>query len=192
MRRSLAATLGCLLVAIGMPIALLAQQNDNPIAPFVDDNTQFVPLRPRSGGSAFVSQVFLNIGGTVHAASASEGVVRSDHNRLNWSGVPLIGRFSQARFRASDFTESKIIGEAYFADNTVWLDLSAQQRNRRFTAIAFLNESFAYRLNAAPMPDRNTAVPELPPGNEIGKVYPGNDGTLLVLVRPFIVTDSLF
>jgi hypothetical protein len=125
----------------------------------------------------------------VLAVSARDGVARSNQNRLDWSRAPGVGHLAQHRYRRRDFRPELLLGEAYFERGVVWLDLSEEGRRSRFERVEFLNQDFAYRLTARPERDRDIAVPNRPPGREIGKVFRGDDGVLLVLVRPFIVTD---
>jgi hypothetical protein len=151
--------------------------------------SQFVPLQLPKGRSANVDQVYMNVGGKVLAVSARDGVARSNQNRLDWSRAPGVGHLAQHRYRRRDFRPELLLGEAYFERGVVWLDLSEEGRRSRFERVEFLNQDFAYRLTARPERDRDIAVPNRPPGREIGKVFRGDDGVLLVLVRPFIVTD---
>ncbi len=159
---------------------------------YVDNLTEFVPLQLRGGSAANVDHVYLNVGGRVLSASAKPGVMRNDQNRLDWSGLPGVGQLAEHRYRRSDFDPSREIGEAYFDRGVVWLDLSDEPRHSTYREIVFTNQDFAYRMAAQPAFNRDIDIPARPPGREIGKVFLSDHGQLLVLVRPFIVTDSLF
>lgn len=178
--------------ALNWGVAAFAEENDDQRSSYVDDRFEYVPLLPEEGGSITVRRILLNAGGEVLSADPGDGVERVDQNRLDWSGVPVVGQLANERYNEADFTRARNIGDAYFADGTVWLDLSDEPPDRDYGALVFLNQKYAYQLNARARPAKSVSLPNQPPGRIIGQVYRGSDGALLVLVRPFIVTDSLF
>lgn len=192
MRSAFAAVVAAFSMILGITAPGMAQDSDNPRSSYVDDYNTVVPLQLKGGERAVVRWVYLNVGGQVQAADPGAGVVRYDQNRLDWSEIPLIGRFAHDRFNQSDFAPEKAIGEAYFLNGTVWLDLSEDAADRRYPRIVFLNQDYAYIMDAAPAPSPAMDLPEGPPGRLIGGVFRGENGVLLVLVRPFVVTESLF
>lgn len=169
-----------------------AQEGDDPRTGYVHDHFAYVPLQLRGGAPATVRQVFLNVGGQVQIADPEAGVERVDQNRLDWSGIPLIGKLAHGRYNEADFTADREIGDAYFADGTIWLDLSGEPTGHTYRELVFLNQTYAYQLADRPLPAKSASLPGQPPGRIIGQVYRGGDGSLLVLVKPFVVTDSLF
>jgi hypothetical protein len=154
--------------------------------------SNFVPLDLESGRPITVEHVYMNVGGKVLGVSARPGVERNNQNRLGWDRAPHVGHLAEHRYHRRDFDRSRILGEAYYEKGVVWFDLSEEGRRSRYDQVVFLNRDFAYRLIARPERERDVRVPKRPPGREIGKIYRGEDGELLVLVRPFIVTDSKF
>jgi len=191
MRSILASMAAAVCMAFGAMPAM-AGEGDGPRSSYVDDYGTVVPLQLAGGTPATVRRVFLNVGGKVQTASPDSGVERQDQNRLDWSRIPLVGQLAEDRHNEADFAPENSIGDAYFADGTIWLDLSDDPAGRRYPRIEFLNQDSAYRLKMPPAPAPAQALPSGPPGELIGHVFRGDDGALLVLVRPFVVTDSLF
>ncbi len=191
MRNALTASLAVFCIAVGMTAPLYARENE-PHPSYVDDYMKFVPLQLSDGRLATVDRVFLNVGGQVQAADPGRGVIRDNQNRLDWGSLPLVGKRAKPRYNESEFRPETALGEAYYEDRTVWLDLSDEPPGAQYFRIEFLNQDYAYSLNAGSVPSDAARVPPRPPGSEIGKIYRGENGALLVLVRPFIVTDTLF
>ncbi|MCA8929080.1 MAG: hypothetical protein KDC18_13510 [Alphaproteobacteria bacterium] len=193
MRSTFATVMAAALMVLGLAASGAAREGDDPRADYIDNYGTFVPLRLEGGGAATVRRVFLNVGGRVQSVDPGVGVVRQNQNRLDWSRVPLIGKLAEDRYNEADFKPDRSIGDAYFADGTVWLDLSDEPRDRRYPQVAFLNQDYAYRLKSEPTPTNVHPLPNGPPGQLIGRVFrDAADGTLLVLVHPFIVTDTPF
>lgn len=188
-------TIGLAAIAIAAAGALgpaFAGEGDDPRSSYVDDNFTYVPLQLRGGKPATVRRIYLNIGGQVLEVDPAGGVERFSQNRLDWSGIPFIGQFANDRYNEADFAAGRSIGDAYFDEGTVWLDLSDEAQDATYPRVEFLNQSYAYRLKAPLAPNKSQSLPGHPPGEQIGVVFRGNDGSLLVLVRPFIVTDTPF
>ncbi len=193
MRKFLTAGLAAFcLAATGGFAPVSAGESDSPRSSYVDDHFEYVPLQLQGGKPATVRQVFLNVAGQVQAADPAAGVERIDQNRLDWSEIPFVGQFANDRYNEADFAPDRAIGDAYFANGAIWLDLSEDTHNAGYPRIEFLNQNYAYRLSAAPAPAQTITLPKEPPGTQIGMVFRDSNGTLLVLVRPFIVTDTPF
>jgi hypothetical protein len=153
---------------------------------------RFLTLELAKGRPITVEHLYMNVGGKVLGVSARYGVERTNQNRLGWDRTPGVGHLAQHRYHRGDFDPARVLGEAYYERGVVWFDLSEEGRRSRFEQVIFLNQDFAYRLVARPERERDVRIPSRPPGREIGKIYRGDEGELLVLVRPFIVTDSHF
>jgi len=166
--------------------------------PFGSDELTWIPIEAKDGHYDF-RQAVLKVGPTVHRLDTADKIKVVDQNRVRLRDVPLVGGLFQDRLRKDDFTPRHQVGTAWrrAADRTLFVDLSDLPPATRFAHVAVVNQQNAYLFMGAADAVPAAEVPGVLAGFEdvavrVGTAYLRDGQTLLVMIRPSIVTDSLF
>lgn len=124
-----------------------------------------------------------------------KGLSRSNQNRIDYSGAPLLGRFSENRYDRQDFAAHNRVGDVRIDGDemALVLDDGADVPRDEVLRLAVLNTSFAYETRVKLKPgDWSKGAPAdwRSRGRSVGGVYWTGAGALMALVRPFVVLDG--
>lgn len=120
---------------------------------------------------------------------ARRGIDRRYQARLDYSATPFFGQFSEHRYDKQDFSDEARVGEARAVGYDLVLLLDDGFASP-IKSIAVMNKNFSFEARRAPKVDADEARADWQGrGRKVGDVYRYGD-SLLVLVRPFVVTDS--
>lgn len=147
-------------------------------------------IRTADGRSLDIGRVVMNDNGRYLGSDSRDGLTAVDQNRVGLDAVPIIGGLFTPRLHESDFREAQRIGTLYAGDDTVYVvpDIVLPPRTVWKRAV-LLNGNFAWVFPAL-MPVGRPTIDGA--GQPVGEAYLRGDGeTLLLLVRPSIVTDSM-
>lgn len=172
MRRAILTTV--LILALP-PLAAIAGERDGP----VPDRLPFL-LQRMDGG--WVSPDRLVVGGMAYALRGEPEVI--GHDRVDLSGLPLVGGLVQGTIGPRDFTPEARVGEVIFSDGTIVLQLADRGlANLPVSVFADLprHGRIEYRLDRR---DPIGALAGIPQGTREGDVYlvAGRGGRRLVAV----------
>lgn len=92
------------------------------------------------------------------------------------------------RLTRSDFAPEKAEGTVSRAGNMLLVELDQAGGDSRFTTVVLVHDRFSYRFQGRLSPEAAVAVSDPEP---VGQAYIRED-TLLILVRPSVITDSHF
>lgn len=148
-------------------------------------------IQTADNGYFDITRIVVNDGGRLSSTESRGGVTAVDQNRLALDNIPLVGKLFMPRLRQSDFTESQRAGTVFAGGDTLQVVADTMPPRGAWKRIVLVNRDFAW-VFPAPGP---VAVPTPPagPARAVGTAYMRGDGeTLLLLVRPSIITDSLF
>lgn len=166
--------------------------------PFGSDELTWIPIEAKDGHYDFRRAV-LKVGRTVRTLDTSDKIKVVDQNRVRLRDVPLVGGLFKERLRESDFTPQHEVGTAWrrAEDRTLFVDLSDLPATTRFAHVAVVNQQNAYLFEGEAHEVPAAEVPGVLGGFEgvaerVGTAYVRDGDTLLVMIRPSIITDSLF
>lgn len=138
-----------------------------------------------------ITRIVVNDGGRLSATDSRGGVTAVDQNRLALDNIPLVGKLFMPRLLRSDFVDSQRAGTVYAAGDTLQVVVDTLPPRGAWQRIVLVNRDFAWVFSA---PTPLTGAPSPPAAAQsVGTAYMRGDGeTLLLLLRPSIITDSLF
>ena len=179
-----------ILLAALAPSPVLANEQEDS---FGDARTVYqINLKDEDGRPSTIRQlVVVSEEGALYAKTR-HGLSRRNQDRVDYSSVPLIGKFSEHRYDKPDFSEANRVGAVRVDRGLLFLvlDQGAPVTLGEVRRIAVLNQEFAFETRrglGAPNPQ---GAATSAPGREVGGVFWTGGGTLMALVRPFVVTDG--
>jgi len=185
--RRLAAAAVAAILACGAPGSTYASdaETQSPRG-FERERVYVVPVQAAVGTGFQVDRVVIDAGGRRLGLSASAGVVRESQNRIRLRGLPIVGKLFRDRFTRSDFAPERSVGTVSRAGNTLVVELNSAHADLRFDTVVLVHDQFSYRFQGRLSPEAGVTEADAEP---IGQAY-AREGTLVILVRPSVITDS--
>lgn len=155
-----------------------------------------IDIEDAKGRHRSIDKVVVLLEDRAFTAKVRYGFSRTNQNRVDYSGVPIVGRLSQHRFDKEDVTPANRVGEARIDGSVLALvvDEGAAVVEADVEGVAVLNKAFAYETRLPLKPGEWAASVARPnwtgAGRLVGDVYWTGGGPLIALVRPFVVTDG--
>lgn len=153
---------------------------------FERERVYVVPVQPAVGTGFQVDRVVIDAAGRRLGLSASAGVVRESQNRIRLRGLPVVGQLFMDRFTRSDFSPERSVGTVSRAGNTLVVELNRAHADLRFDTVVLVHDRFSYRFQGRLSPEAGMTEAAAEP---VGEAY-ALEGTLVILVRPSVITDS--
>ena len=174
---------------------VLAQGGDGGAPGDAEDNAIVyqIPLQLEGGGFEMVKKFVVVGEGRAKVGKTQIGVDRRNQDRVDYSSAPLIGHLSEHRYDKEDFTPANQVGEARIDGDklVIVLSMAGAPRTDEITGVAVMNQNFTFESRGAlKSGDAVGYAGWDKAGEPLAPVYWIGGKRLLVLVRPFVVTDS--
>lgn len=167
--------------------ALASERDSEGPEGFERERVYSIPVAPSTGRGFGIERVVVDVGGRAVGIDGQAGIARESQDRIRLRSVPVIGKLFADRFSKSDFTPEKRVGEAFIRDRTLLVALAPSARGLWFDTVTVVHDKYSYRFQGSPA---ETTAPQAGDGHPVGEAFRRED-TLLILIRPSIITDSL-
>ena len=186
--------LGLFVLCLGLGLpggAAWADGGDQKGEELEDQRVDYVPFRTESGWGGVIREVAVDVGGERFLSRSRRGVERSYENRLDYRAVPYVGMLSSRHVAKGDFTPESQVGTAWMVGDVLHVKTEGLPPMVRFSTVRIVNEDWMFRFLAGPV--AGGAARDLPGGaRQVGTAHAGEAGELTVLIRPSVVTHSVF
>jgi len=148
------------------------------------------PIRTRDDRFLDIARIAVNDAGRSYGTDSSQGLTQIDQNRVRLNDIPLAGGLFLPRLREAEFSERNRVGTVFAAGDTAYVMLDVLNPRGPYRHVVLVNGNNAWAFpDLAPKPPPGPAPGGSPP--VVGDAYARGGDTLLLLVRPSIITDSL-